>query len=78
LIGCHELYLNFDEIGMLIYTHTHGWYDFAEHMLFMGSTEFPDENEVCILSMFWDVFGLASWTRFAAQNLESQPNGCNN
>lgn len=21
---------------------------FAEHMLFMGSTEFPDENEVCL------------------------------
>lgn len=23
--------------------------DFAEHMLFMGSSEFPDENEVCIV-----------------------------
>jgi hypothetical protein len=22
-------------------------YDFAEHMLFMGSSKFPDENEVC-------------------------------
>lgn len=24
-------------------------YFIAEHMLFMGSTEFPDENEVCEL-----------------------------
>ena len=24
---------------------------FAEHMLFMGSEEFPDENEVCLA--FW-------------------------
>lgn len=41
---------------MLIYTHTQEWYDFAEHMLFMGSSEFPDENEVCTLCMFWPSF----------------------
>ena len=29
---------------------------FAEHMLFMGSSEFPDENEVCTLCMFWPSF----------------------
>jgi hypothetical protein len=50
------LNLNFIEIRMLIYTHTQEWYDFAEHMLFMGSSEFPDENEVCTLCMFWPSF----------------------
>ena len=25
---------------------------FAEHMLFMGSADFPDENEVCLRKKF--------------------------
>lgn len=56
LIELHELYLNFNEIRVLICIHTHvdmkEWYGFAEHMLFMGSSEFPDENEVCTMYMF--------------------------